>query len=267
MSDIIPIDPLFRVPFATGLLIAGAVSLLGPMVRLRGEWLGALSYTQAAAAGAVIGTIAGLPPMAAAAATGAFAAILKAILHQHGNDYHGLVIVVGWTIMILAMANSVHASFIGQALIDGQLYFADLWRFGGALIVAVGLMILNLTLARKMLTYSVFAETARANNAPVRRHVLTFDVAVAIALGVAASTMGIMAAFALALLPAWITFAVAASWRQAVWLSVGLSLAAYMAAFYVALVLDQPFGPVFVATLVLLLPIRWLARRSVQIRE
>ena len=72
--------------------------------------------------------------------------------------------------------------------------------------------------------------------------------------------VAVAAAFALALVPAWITFAFASSWRQAVWLGVVLSVAAYVAAFAVALMLDQPFGPVFVAILVLLAPLRLIGR-------
>ena len=33
------VDPLFRVPFLTGLLLAGLLPLIGMYLRLRGEWL------------------------------------------------------------------------------------------------------------------------------------------------------------------------------------------------------------------------------------
>ena len=35
------VDPLFRVPFLTGLLLAGLLPLIGMYLRLRGEWLAA----------------------------------------------------------------------------------------------------------------------------------------------------------------------------------------------------------------------------------
>lgn len=260
MIDLLPIDPLFQVPFLTGLLIAGVVPLLGPLIRLRGEWLGALSYSQAAAAGGVVGAMLGFPALVLGVITAALAAALKAVLRREGNDFHGLLIIVGWTVMILTMANSAHGRFVGEALIDGQLYFADGGHLAGASVTTVGLLVLSALLARRLLSYSLFPGTASANRAPVRRHILIFDIAVAITLGMAASTMGIMAAFALALVPAWITFAFAASWRQAIWLGVVLSVAAYIAAFAMALMLDQPFGPVFTAMLVLLSPLRLLGR-------
>jgi len=260
MTDLIPIDPLFQVPFLTGLLIAGAVPLLGPLVRLRGEWLGALSYSQAAAAGGVVGAVLGIPALALGVTTAALTAALKAVLRREGNDFHGLVIIVGWMVMILAMANSAHGRFVGEALIDGQLYFADAQHLAGACAIALSLLVLSALLSRRLLSYSLFPGTASANREPVRRHALIFDIAVAVTLGMAASTMGIMAAFALALVPAWITFAFASSWSQAVWLGVVLSVAAYVAAFTLALMLDQPFGPVFVAMLVLLLPLRLIGR-------
>ena len=46
------VDPLFRVPFLTGLLLAGLLPLIGMYLRLRGEWLAALAFAQMASAGA-----------------------------------------------------------------------------------------------------------------------------------------------------------------------------------------------------------------------
>jgi zinc/manganese transport system permease protein len=44
-------DPLFRVPFANGLLLALLLPVLGAYVRLRDEWLAALGLAQVTAAG------------------------------------------------------------------------------------------------------------------------------------------------------------------------------------------------------------------------
>ena len=45
-------DPLFLQPFLTGLVFALLLPLYGAYLRLRGEWLAALSYAQMATAGA-----------------------------------------------------------------------------------------------------------------------------------------------------------------------------------------------------------------------
>lgn len=48
MSLSLVVDPLFRVPFANGLLLALLLPLLGAYVRLRNEWLAALGLPRPA---------------------------------------------------------------------------------------------------------------------------------------------------------------------------------------------------------------------------
>jgi zinc transport system permease protein len=58
-----------------------------------------------------------------------------------------------------------------------------------------------------------------------------------------------MAAFALVFVPPWISFRFARSWRSSLIWSVGLGLFAYAGSFVIAVLFDQPYGPVLVATL------------------
>ena len=74
----------------------------------------------------------------------------------------------------------------------------------------------------------------------------------ALALAFGTTTVGLMASFALVLIPPWIAFRFAGSWRGTLLLSVGLGTLAYLLAFAMALGLDQPFGPVLVALLLAL---------------
>ena len=60
------IDPLFRLPFLTGLTFALVLPVLGMYLRLREEWLAALAFAQVAAAGSLASSILGLPPQAGA---------------------------------------------------------------------------------------------------------------------------------------------------------------------------------------------------------
>jgi zinc transport system permease protein len=64
--------------------------------------------------------------------------------------------------------------------------------------------------------------------------------------------MGVMAAFGLVFVPSMVAYQLGRGWARSLLLAVAVSLAAYLAAFAAALALDQPFGPVLVAVLVLL---------------
>jgi len=76
------------------------------------------------------------------------------------------------------------------------------------------------------------------------------DLLAAASLAIGTLSVGLMGAFELVLIPAWVTFQIAPSWR---WILIGSGLvgvASYLAAFALALQLDQPFGPMMVAVLV-----------------
>ena len=83
---------------------------------------------------------------------------------------------------------------------------------------------------------------------------------VAVTLALSATAIGVMAAFALVFIPPWIAFRFAHGWRQTLLWSVGLGTLAYLVSFVAAIQVDQPFGPVLVAVLLLMAPVRALAR-------
>jgi zinc transport system permease protein len=60
----------------------------------------------------------------------------------------------------------------------------------------------------------------------------------------------VIAAFGLVFVPPWIAFRLARNWRQGLLWATGFSLVSYVAAFVIALALDQPFGPVCAITLI-----------------
>ena len=94
-----------------------------------------------------------------------------------------------------------------------------------------------------------FPEYFAANGIANPKHEVAFDMLVAMTVALAASVVGVMGAFGLAFVPAWVAFRFARGWRRTVAWSAGLGLLAYLASFAVAMLLDQPFGPVLVATL------------------
>jgi zinc transport system permease protein len=57
--------------------------------------------------------------------------------------------------------------------------------------------------------------------------------------------------FALVFVPTWVAFRFAQGWRFALAWSIGLGLVAYTSSFAIAILFDQPYGPVLVATLLL----------------
>ena len=71
------VDPLFRVPFLNGLLLAVSMPLLGAYVRLRDEWLASLGMAQVTAAGGVVGMLLGIHPIAGALGAAGLAATAK----------------------------------------------------------------------------------------------------------------------------------------------------------------------------------------------
>jgi zinc transport system permease protein len=68
---------------------------------------------------------------------------------------------------------------------------------------------------------------------------------------VGTATLGLMAAFALVFVPAWLAFRLAPVWRWTLFIAALIGIGGFLIAFLPALFLDQPFGPVLVAVLVI----------------
>ncbi len=253
LADIVT---LFGWQFATGLILALFLPLVGVFLRLRDEWLAALGLTHVAAAGGVAGVVLGWPVLAAALLAGGAAAIVKWRLHQPGNTVYAAMMLAGWAVVLLVAANHHHAHLLGQALIDGQLYFTGAGHFATALLLALVGGLLLAWLSPRLMREALFPGHQAGNREPVRRYHLAFDLLVVATVAVAALAIGIMAAFALVLLPAWTAFGIARDWRGSAWISAALGLCAYCLALLAAVLFDQPFGPVLVAVLLALAGLR-----------
>ncbi len=256
-------DPLFRVPFANGLLLALVLPLLGAYVRLRNEWLAALGLAQVTAAGGVTAILLGVHPLAGALGAAALAAGVKGRTERSGNDVYAILLFFGWSAALLGAANSARGEELSHSLLEGQLYFTGWANLGAALGLVAAVAAAGPWLSKRLLLEHFFPENLAANRqAPWRLH-LAFDLLVAFSVALATESIGVMATFCLVFLPPWVAFRIAASWKRALVHSAGLSVTAYVAAFVLAIALDQPFGPVLVGTLVAsglaLLPFR--ARR------
>jgi zinc/manganese transport system permease protein len=243
-------DPLFLTPFVNGLLLAVVLALLGPYSRMRGEWLASLGVAQAAGAGLLFGAFLDGAATIGALAAAAVAAVAKTLLgRRSGNDGYAVMLLMGWSTALLLAANTARGEDLSHALLEGQLYFTDtsqLWSIAVLLIVVVVTMTV---LSRRLLVGCLLPDRVVGDRRPAARYDLAFDVLVAISLALAATVVGVMAAFALVFIPAWVAFRVAGNWRSTLTWSLVLGTAAYAGSFALAIIFDQPYGPVLVAAL------------------
>lgn len=243
-------DPLFRTPLLVGLVMSAVLPLVGNLLRLRDEWLAALGLAYLAGASGLIGLTFGLPVVAGAPLGALAGAFLKAFGRFRGNTIYALMVAVGWSATMLVAANSSVGSVVGHALVEGQLYFAGgvhlLAAVAVGVVTAIALPFLSPVLIRARL---LPGHQLTKQKSTARFH-LIFDILVACAMAVGAGTLGLMAAFALAFVPPWAAFGIARNWRHCQWISVGIGVITYIAAFAIALAFDQPFGPVLIAVLI-----------------
>lgn len=248
------LDPLFVRPFATGLLFAVLLPLLGAYLRLRDEWLAALAFAQTAAAGALLAMLAGLPLLVGGVAAAAGAAGLKSLVEDAAGSTRGaayaLLLIGAWGVSVLLVGNLPLAERLGHALFDGQLYFTERGHLLAAaacsLLVAAALV----RLSPALLQAHFFPDFFRARGRSAHRVHGLFDLLVAATLALATTSIGVMSAFALIFLPPLLAWTWAGSWRRSLLLAVAIGVAAYLLAFVLALLLDQPFGPVLALSLV-----------------
>lgn len=254
-----PLDTLFLTPFLTGLPLVLVLPLLGTLLRLREEWLATLGLAHLAGASGLAGMAAGIPVVLGAPLGALLGAAAKS--RGGGNSAYAVMILLGWSLTLLIAANTALGDALAHAVVDGQLYFAGSRELIAAITVGVvGLATLP-WLTPRLIRAQLFPQHEIANRLPAWRWHLGFDLLVALTIAVGTATLGLMATFALVFLPAWIAFRHAPNWRAGNLLSAGIGVVAYLAAFALALWLDQPFGPVLVAVLSLAFSSSLLMRR------
>jgi zinc transport system permease protein len=244
------LDPMFAYPFATGLVFAVLLPLLGMYLRLREEWLAALAYSHLAAAGSLLAAVLGVPVMAGALLAAAGAAAAKGWLARTGNNGYAVLMILGWSLGVLVLANVPIAEHLAHALFDGQLYFTSAGHLAAAAVFLAACGALLPRLSRPLLLERMLPDFFTASgHSPLRYH-LAFDLLTAAGLAFATSCMGVMAAFGLVFVPSMIAYRAGPSWKAALLLAAAIGTGCYLAAFLAALSLDQPFGPVLVLVLI-----------------
>lgn len=245
-------DPLFRLPFLTGLLLAGLLPLLGMYLRLRGEWLAALALAQMASAGALLAMVSGWPLLLGGGLAALLAAAIKGAVVRAGSGAYAGMLLLGWGCGVLLVANHPLAEQVGHALFDGQLYFTGEAHLLAALGVAGVVLPLLAWLARPLLLGRFFPEFYRARGRDPRPRLMLFDLLAAVTVALATVSLGVMAAFALVFVPPFVAYRFARSWRMGLLVAALFGMVAYTLAFAVALSFDQPFGPVCAVFFVML---------------
>lgn len=190
------------------------------------------------------------------------AGVLKGLIARAGHESFAIMILAGWCVALLIAANHPRADVVGRVFVDGQILYsapAYVWVALGMMVLAV---ILMPWLSARLLRRRLQPGHCLANVIPAWPVTLAFEGLVVLVLATAALAMGVMATFALVMIPAWIAWRVATGWRMVLWVSALLGLGAQVAAFALALVLDQPFGPVLVACLLALIPLRLIPART-----
>jgi len=249
MSAAILLDPIFRIPFLTGLCLAVALSLIGALLRMRNEWLAALGLSQIAAAGGMLAALLHWPVMLCAFGA-AFLTLSVRWLSQVSNSHHALLILVGWSMTLLLGSFVDHGFHQAESLLRGQLYFAHTIHLVGAGLL-MGVAVAGFRwLSPLLLTARFFPDFHRANRRPVWTYRSSFAVLTVSAAVLGTVTIGAFPAFAMLFVPPWIAFVLVDGWYRSVLLTVFIGVVAYLISFTVAMLVDFPFGPVLVAVLV-----------------
>lgn len=243
-------DPLFRLPFFTGLVFAVLLAVLGMYLRLRDEWVAALALAQMASAGALVATALGLSMLLGGMAATLTAVALKSAIAKSGDSGYVIMMLVGWGLSILLVANWPVAEQFGHALFDGQLYFTGRTNLVAALAYLLGAAAALSVLSRPLMLARFFPDFLHARGRSERPYHLVFDLVAAGAVALATTSIGVMASFALVFTPPYLAYAQGRSWRAGLLLAVAIGGGGYILAFELALALDQPFGPVCALVLV-----------------
>ncbi len=257
MSDLVIFDPMFRIPFFTGLTLTLALAIVGCFLRMRNEWLAALGLSQIAAAGGIAGALIHAPVIVSAFVVAALAMVIRSLLPRVGNSHHALFIIIGWSGTLLIGSYVDHGQRIGESLLRGQLYFATRWHLAGAVCMLIFVLATFKWLSPLLLTARFFPDHHRANRVVVWPYRFVFALITVTAAVFGTISIGAFPTFAALFVPPWVGFVMVDGWLKSIGATVGLATGAYIAAFVLAMLLDLPFGPVFTAVLILTGLLRW----------
>lgn len=243
------LDSLLLWPFVGGVLMSLLLGLGGAAFFLRGSAWQGLALAQGASAGGLVASVLVWPLVPTALGC---AAILMGVLQRY-QDQERLSLVI----FVLALATStLLASHFSQASLaaarwtEGQVYFLTLNDLLWILTLAL-ISLLLLPWLYRIWLWSQLGVHQRQQKL-INRCGRLVDLGWRLMLVVLGSmTLGLPAALACLLLPAWTAALLARGYNHFLLLSSLLSGLAFLVAWVLALIWDQPFAPVLVVVAVI----------------
>ena len=231
-------------PFVGGLLMAALLGLGGAAFFLKGSAWQGLALAQMSATGGLVASVLAWPLVPTALA---FAGVLTAVL-QNQKDQERLSLaafLAALAMTTLLASNFSQASLAAARWMEGQVYFLA-FKDSVWVLALGGLTLLLLPWLYRVWLLSQLGADRGGRIAPGHRLQL-LDIAWRLLLVVLGSlTLGLPAALACLLLPAWTAALFARNLKALFLLSLALSQSVFLLAWMIALWGDQPFAPVLV---------------------
>ncbi|WP_019625875.1 metal ABC transporter permease [Thioalkalivibrio sp. ALJT] len=241
---------LLLIPFLAGVLITILLALAGAGLFLRGSVWQALALGQWAAVGGVFASILHWPVLPVALLLGG--GVMALLQRSRERERLPLaVFLAGLAAVTLLAANFAQASLAAAAWAEGQLYFAG----PGELQAAVGLALLTVLMIpvlRRIWLHAQIAPDVAAASTPVLWQRLGEIVWLVAAIVLGSMVLGLPAALATLLLPAWGAAWLARNLTGLLLWTQGIAMVGFLTAWAISLPLDQPFAPVLVLVNVVL---------------
>ncbi|MCG5514944.1 MULTISPECIES: ABC transporter [unclassified Ectothiorhodospira] len=235
---------LLLAPFVAGLLVTFALAMAGVGLFLRGSVWQALALGQWAAVGGVLASVMHWPVLPVALGLGAG---LMALL-KRSRDKERLPLaafLAGLAVITLLAANFAQASLAAAAWAEGQLYFAGAMELQASAALGVASLLLGPGLYRVWRNAQLLPDVSAAPPPSAwLRWTETAWLVATIVLG--SMVLGLPAALASLLLPAWGAAYLVRDLRGFVLWTQGMAITGFLMAWSVSLPLDQPFAPMLV---------------------
>jgi zinc transport system permease protein len=265
MTDALTL-PFMQRALITGLLVGLVASLLGVFVILRRAAFFGDAIAHASLAGVALGVVAGIPPLLAAAGVAVGIGFALHRLERHARL--SLDAILGFVlpffmalgVLILSLVPGYQPELLSYLF--GSLLTVSWERLAAVAVIAVGVAAV-LVHSRNRLVFAVFdAEGAQVAGVRVGRLLTLYHVLLALAVIASISTVGIVMANALLVIPAATAKLLARSLGHMFWLAPVAGTVSVVVGLAAAYRFDVPSGPAIVVVAGLVFLTAWGARTS-----
>jgi zinc transport system permease protein len=217
--------------------------------------------------GAALAVFLGVDPLAGALLASLLTGVVLVPLSQHPTGASGamgflMTVTIALAFLLLAAAGESAATALG--LLWGSVLATRPLDLALLAIINLGVIALYLSLRRQLALLFFDREMALVSGVPVNRVLLLVLVAVALGVGAVMPVTGALLVDAVTLLPALAARNLGRSLGAIVWLAVAFGLTGNLVGFALALVLDQPVGPILVLTAGAITLVTFLMRQRLE---